>query len=373
MYDVIVLGLGAMGSAAAYHLAARGKRIVGLEKFDAAHSKGSSHGDSRIIRQAYHEDPNYVPLALRAYELWERLEKESGRHIFQRTGGLMIGPPGSPVVDGAILSATQHNLAFEVMNARQVATRFPALQLRPADVAMYEAAAGFLRPEIAIRSHLELAAKHGAELHFHEPVETWSADPSGNSVTVKTAAAIYQAARLVIAPGAWAPDVLSDLRIPFDVRRHVMCWFSPQAKMFQPDNFPIYIWDVDGVNCFYGFPETEEGVKAAMHSGGTTCSAETVNREVRDADIDEVRGYLERFIPTLNGPCVKAAACMYTLTTDEHFVVSLHPAYPQVSVAAGFSGHGFKFSCVIGELLADLALDGKTSDCIRFLSSSRFR
>ena len=237
---------------------------------------------------------------------------------------------------------------------------------------MYEAAAGFLRPEVAIRAHLELAVNYGAELHFREPVEAWSAALSGEGVTVKTAVATYQAARLVIAPGAWASDILSDLRIPFDVRRHVMCWFQPLSNLFQPDKFPIYIWDVDGVNCFYGFPQTEEGVKAAMHSGGATCTAQTVNREVLDTDIDEVRHYLERFIPTLNRPCVKAAACMYTLTQDEHFVVSLHPSHPQVSVAAGFSGHGFKFSCVMGEILADLALDGKTSDCIDFLSATRF-
>jgi sarcosine oxidase len=375
MYDVIVLGLGAMGSAAAYHLSARGKRVLGLERFDAAHNLGSSHGDSRIIRQAYHEHPNYVPLALRAYELWAGLERESGQQIFQQTGGVMIGPPGSPVVDGAILSATHYNLPFEVLNVRQMASRFPAFELRADDVAMYEAAAGFLRPEVAIRAHLEMAVKHGADLHFREPVDDWSAQNSGDRVTVKTPAGVYEAARLVIAPGAWAPDVLSDLHIPFEVRRHVMCWFQPVSDLFQPQSFPIYIWDVDGLNCFYGFPATGralDGVKAAMHSGGLTCTAETVSREVSAADIDEVRNYLKSFIPALNGFCLRASACLYTMTPDEHFVVTLHPSYPQVSVAAGFSGHGFKFSCVVGELLADLAGEGKTSDSIDFLSPKRF-
>jgi sarcosine oxidase len=376
MYDVIVLGLGAMGSAAAYHLAARGKRVLGLERFDVAHDLGSSHGDSRIIRQAYHEHPSYVPLALRAYELWERLEQDSRKSILRKTGGLMIGPPGSPVVEGAIHSATLHNLTFESLTAKELKRRFPALHPRTDETAMYEPLAGFLRPEVAIRAHLQLAAQAGAELHFQEQVAAWSARASGEGVTVTTTAGRYQAARLVVAPGAWAPDVLSELQLDFDVRRHVMCWFTPPGDLaaFQPDNFPIYIWDVDGRNCFYGFPVTDGldgGAKAAMHSGGQQCTAESVNRDVSAADIEEVRGYLKRFIPGLAGECRRTATCLYTLTKDEHFIVSRHPRHAQVSVAAGFSGHGFKFSCVIGEILADLAIEGKTNLSIDFLSPGR--
>ncbi len=376
MYDVIVLGLGAMGSAAAYHLAARGKRVLGFEKFGAAHNLGSSHGDSRIIRQAYHEHPSYVPFALRAYELWERLERDTGTRILQRTGGLMIGPPGSPVVEGAILSATQHNLPFEVLTARELKGRFAAFHPRENETAMYEAAAGFLRPEVAVRAHLEMAARCGAALHFQEPAKAWSASASGDSVTVTTETGTYQAARLVIAPGAWAPQILSELGVDFDVRRHVMCWFKPleDTIMFQPDRCPIYIWDVDGANCFYGFPmsgSVDDGVKVAMHSGGQKCAADTVDREISDADIDELRSYLGEFIPALNGPCNRAVVCLYTLTPDEHFVVSLHPMYPQVSVAAGFSGHGFKFSCLMGEILADLAIEGQTGYSIDFLAPQR--
>ena len=377
MYDVIVLGLGAMGSAAAYHLAAREKRVLGLEKFDAAHNLGSSHGDSRIIRQAYHENPNYVPLARHAYQLWERLERDSGVSILRKTGGLMIGPPGSSVVEGAILSAKQHGLAYEVLTAKDLRARFPELRPRPDETAMYEALAGFVRPEAAIQAHLALAASLGAELHFHEPVEEWSARAGGDGVVVKTARGIYEAERLVIAPGAWAPEILSNLHIDFDVHRRVMCWFKPtaNAESFQPDRFPIYIWDVDGKNIFYGFPATggpDSSVKAAMHSGGQRTTANTLDREVSAADVAEVAQYLDRFIPALNGVCERAAACMYTLTSDEHFVVSVHPDHPQVSVAAGFSGHGFKFSCVIGEILADLAVEGRTNHSIEFLSPLRF-
>jgi sarcosine oxidase len=376
-YDLIVLGLGGMGSAAAYHLAARGKRVLGLERFGAAHDRGSSHGDSRIIRQAYHEHPNYVPLARSAYELWERLERESGASILRRTGGLMLGLPGSSVVEGTIRSATEYQLPFEVLGAEELRRRFPVLHPRPEELGVYEAAAGYVRPEAAIEAHLQLAARHGAELHFHEPVLRWTAHASGDGVVVETGVAQYEAGRLVVAPGAWAPEILADLEIPFDVRRHVMCWFQPmtEAARFQPEQFPIYVWDVDGRHCFYGLPATGgvgDGVKAAMHSGGEHCTAAGVDREIHDADIAEVRDCLQRFIPSLNGELLRTTTCMYTLTPDEHFVVAVHPRHSQVCVAVGFSGHGFKFTSVMGEILADLAIDGTTRHPIAFLSPKRF-
>jgi len=376
-YDVIVLGLGGMGSAAAYHLAERGQRVLGLEKFQPAHNRGSSHGDSRIILQAYHEHPNYVPLVRRAYELWRRLEHDANAGILRQTGGLMIGRPGSRVVEGAQQSARQHGVVHEVLDSSEIRRRFPVLNPRPDEVAVYEAAAGYLKPEAAIQAHLRLASHHGAELHFEEPVTEWSADSSGSVVTVKTEQVAYQASRLVIAPGAWAPDLLADLKISCDVQRRVMCWFQPLSHPtgFQPENFPIYIWDVDGQNCFYGLPATGtlEGIKAAMHSGGLSCSAENVDRAIHDSDITEIRGWLEQFIPSLNGPLIQAVSCLYTMTPDQHFLVDLHPTYPQVAIAAGFSGHGFKFTSVMGEILADLATQGCTSHPIAFLAASRFR
>ncbi len=377
IYDVIVLGLGGMGSAAAYHLAARGMRVLGLEKFEAAHQHGSSHGDSRIIRQAYHEHPNYVPLARRAYQLWEQLQQDSGTAIFRKTGGLMIGQETSSVVQGTLRSAQQHQLPVEFLNAEQIRKRFPVLHPRAEEVAVYETAAGYLNPESAIRAHLELAVRHGAELHFHEPVTEWTARQSNDGVTVTTGKGSYQAARLVIAPGAWAPEILSGLEISFAIRRHVMCWFQPLAETdrFQPSQFPIFIWEVDGDSCFYGLPATSgdrSGVKAAMHSGGELCTANTIDRAIHEEDVAEVRDYLRRFIPSLNGPLLRAATCMYTLTADQHFVVAVHPRHPQVSIAAGFSGHGFKFTSVIGEILAGLAIEGRTSHPIDFLSPARF-
>lgn len=386
MYDVIVLGLGAMGSAAAYHLASRGQRVLGFDKFGVAHNMGSSHGDSRIIRQAYHEDPNYVPLLRRAYELWERLERDAGVSVLRKTGGLMIGPAGSSVVEGAIQSALQHGLAHEVLNAKELRARFPVLRPRANETAMYEAVAGYLRPEWAIEAHLRLAEKCGAELHFHEPVEEWIAKASGDGVRVKTAKGSYEASRLIVAPGAWASKVLAEMHLSFTVQRRVMCWFQPVAEVasFESDRFPIYLWDVDGQNVFYGFPSIGpgdaakgtglkvNGVKAAMHSGGENCTAENVNREITESDVAEVRNYLRQFIPALDGELLAAATCLYTLTPDEHFVVATHPAHPQVTVAAGFSGHGFKFCSVMGEVLADLATKGCTEHPIQFLSPERF-
>ena len=373
-YDTIVLGLGGMGSAAACHVAGRGKTVLGLERFQAAHANGSSHGDSRIIRLAYHEHPSYVPLARRAYELWRRLERDTNTSLLRETGGLMIGLPESSVVQGALLSARQYNLEHQILEAVEIRKRFPMLNPRREEMAVYEAVAGYLNPEAAIRAHLQQASRHGAELHFEEPVRGWSATPS--HVEVQTSRHTYRAERLIIAPGAWAPELLTNLEIPLDIHRHVMCWFRPisSASSFQPECFPIYIWDVDGKNCFYGFPATatSAGVKAALHTGGHPCTVHNVDRQIHPDDIAEVRQYLQRFIPALNGDAVQAAACLYTMTPDQHFVVGFHPRHPNVSIAAGFSGHGFKFTSVMGEILADISIDGQTSHGIDFFSPSRF-
>ncbi|MDQ2710763.1 MAG: N-methyl-L-tryptophan oxidase [Acidobacteriota bacterium] len=376
-FDVIVLGLGAMGSAAAYHLALRGKRVLGLEQYTAAHDRGSSHGESRIIRQAYHENPAYVPLVQRAYELWEQLEADTGQDILKLTGGLMIGSRESAVVQGTIRSAREHGLEYQTLDANELRRRFPTLRPRPDDMAVYEVKAGFLRPEVAVSAHLQQAERHAAELHFLESVERWTADASGDGVDVVTSRGRYRASRLVIAPGAWASRLLAELRIPFAIRRHSMCWFDPGAalEMFSPDRFPIYIWDVNGHEVFYGFPFTGGdggGVKAAMHSGGDPCAPETLHAGSTDLEVAELRRCVARFIPALNGPVVRSVPCMYTLTPDEHFVLSVHPEFSQVAIAAGFSGHGFKFASVIGEVLADLSSVGSTKYEIGFLNPLRF-
>lgn len=374
MYDAIVVGLGGMGSAAAYQLAGRGKRVLGLEKHGPAHDKGSSHGRSRIIRQAYFEDPAYVPLVLRAYELWRQLERETGRELMTLTGGLMIGPREGELVSGSVKSAREYDLPYEMLEAGEIQRRFPALAPGPETVALYEARAGFVRPEETVAAHLDQSALLGADLRFEEPVLSWRASPSG--VRVATPLGSYEAERLILAPGAWAPRLLEDLGLPLEVERQVMYWFEPvdDPALFLPGRFPIFMWEPDDGNMFYGFPlqEGDRGVKAAFfRAGGVLCTPETIDREVHGEEIEFIRRYLAEYVPALAGSCLDARACMYTNTPDLHFVISLHPEHPQVVIAAGFSGHGYKFASVVGEILADLATEGDTRHPLGLFSPAR--
>ena len=376
MYDVIVAGLGGMGSAAAYQLASRGKRVLGLEKYGPAHDKGSSHGRSRIIRQAYFEDPSYVPLLLRAYELWEQLEKETGRELMTLPGGLMIGRRDGELVSGSVESAEEHDLPYELLEASDIRARFPAFAPGPETVALYEKRAGFVRPEETVTAHLDQAASLGADLRFREPVLSWDALSSGDRVQVRTPAGSYEAERLVVAPGAWAPWLLEDLGLPLEVERQVMYWFEPLdgLELFLPECFPIFIWEPDDGNMFYGFPaqDDDSGTKAAFfRAAGIPCTPETIDREVHAEEIEFIRDYLAEHVPTMAGRCLSAKACMYTNTPDLHFVLSPHPEHSQVAIAAGFSGHGYKFASVVGELLADLTIDGATRYPIDLFSPTR--
>ena len=373
-HDVIVAGLGGMGSAAAYELAGRGKKVLGLERFSPAHDRGSSHGRSRIIRQAYFEGAEYVPLLLRAYELWEQLERETGQELMTLTGGLMIGREDGDLVSGSMASADEHDLPYELLDVGELRRRFPAYAPGPDTVALYEERAGFVRPEETVKAHLDLAGSSGADLRFEEPMLSWEATDGG--VRVETPESVYEAERLVISPGAWAPRLLASLGIPLEVTRQVMFWFEPTngPEPFLPAHFPIFIWEPDDGNMFYGFPaqDDDRGVKAAFFlAGGSPTDPETIDREVREEEADFLRGYLAEHVPELAGRCLDARACMYTNTPDEHFVISLHPEHPQVAVACGFSGHGYKFCSVVGEILADLAIEGSTRHPIDLFSPAR--
>ncbi len=376
MYDVIVVGLGGMGSAAAYHLAGRGEKVLGLEQHRPAHDRGSSHGESRIIRQAYFEGAEYVPLVLRAYDLWERLERETGEDLMSLVGGLMIGRRDGELVSGSVASAEEHALPYELLDASELQRRFRVFASDPDTVALYEERAGFLRPEAGVQAHLDRAASLGAELRFEEPVLSWKASPSGDRVSVETASGVYEAERLVISAGAWSPKILADMNLPLGVERLVMHWFEPEGSIepFLPDRLPIWIWEPDDGNRFYSFPlvDRDRGVKVAFfRAGGVPCDPETIDREVREEETEFLRSYLAKYVPTLAGRSLDARTCMYTNTPDENFIISLHPEYPQVAIAAGFSGHGFKFCSVVGEILADLATSGATSHPIELFSPTR--
>jgi sarcosine oxidase len=352
-FDAAVVGLGEMGSAACYHLARRGLRVLGLERFGPAHDRGSSHGSSRIIRQAYFEHPDYVPLLLRAYELWRELQAESGMRLLLRTGGLMIGPEEGAVVSGALKSARRHALAHKLLTPAELRRMIPAFE-PVREVALYEPEAGVLFPEDCVVAHLDGARRRGAVLRFGALVESLDSIP---------------AERVVITAGAWASRFLPNL--PLSVERVLLYWFEPgDVAPFAPDRFPIWIWDVPGL-AFYGFPSLDgETVKVAFHHGGEPADPDALRREVARAEVDRMRERLRRTIPALDAPLRRAVACMYTNTPDEHFAIGLER--PGAAFAAGFSGHGFKFASVVGEILADLVVDGKTRHEIGFLSPRRF-
>ena len=361
--DVIVVGLGGMGSAAAAHAAARGQRVLGLEQFQAAHDQGSSHGRSRVIRLAYFEHPAYVPLLRRAYELWRRLESLTGRQLLQITGGLMIGPPGCEVVAGSLRSAREHGLDHELLDAPEIRRRFPPFTPDAGTIALFEREAGVVFPEDAIRAHLDLAADNGAHVHFDERVEDWHVGASG-VIEVRTSRARYETERLVLAPGPWAAGLFKLPALPLEVEPQQLHWFEPAggAVPFGADRFPIYIWDLgDGVQ-FYGFPADDDGrVKVAFFRSRVTGE-------------EAMRRALAPHLPALaDGRLVETVQCRYTLTPDHHFAIGLHPDHAGVVVASPCSGHGYKFASVIGEILADLAVDGVTRHPIDLFNLLRFR
>lgn len=376
-YDVIVLGLGAMGSAAAHALAGRGARVLGLEQYTAAHDRGSSHGGSRMIRFTLYREQAYVRLLARAYELWRQLERDAGVDVLAITGGLALGRPDHSVIDGGMRSARDAVVPYEVLTPAEIRRRFPPFTPETHMIGVYEPSAGFLRPEAAIRAYLNLAGRRGAELHFNEPALRWEATPSGDRVRVVTETAVYEAGRLVITAGPWAAGPGLGLDLPLTVARVVMFWFDPPGGIepFLPDRFPVYVCLPDGGDRFYGFPAHEGprgGAKVAFSLRLSPCTPGTIDRTVHESEIALMREHLARCVPALDGPCIAARTCMYTNTPDLHFVIGPHPAAPQCIVAAGFSGHGFKFASVVGEILADLATEGATRHSIDFFAPTRF-
>jgi sarcosine oxidase len=375
MHDVIVAGLGGMGSAAAYQLAGRGRRVLGLERYTPAHDRGSSHGQSRMIRQAYFEDPSYVPLLLRAYELWRQLERETDEDLMTLTGGLMIGPPESRTFTGSKATADEYGLPYEVFDAGELKRRYPMFEPTEGTIALFEEKAGIVRPEAAVRAHLDRAASLGADLRFEQEILTWQ--PTDFGVRVETASGVYEAKRLVVTAGAWAPKLLADLGLPLQVTRQILFWLDPVGGVepFLPDRFPVFIWEPEDGNSFYAIPAHDGPrgrVKVAFfRADGTPADPDTIGREVHDHEVDFIRSYMAKYVPALDGELLYAKTCMYTNTPDEHFVISIHPEHPQVAIAAGFSGHGFKFCGVVGEILADLVTEGETDQPIDCFSPTR--
>ena len=354
---VCIVGLGAMGSAASYHLACRGYSVVGLDRFHPPHAFGSSHGDTRIIREAYFEDPVYVPMVQRAYALWTDVEQRTGMRLYRRTGGAMIGAPDSELVQGALRSAREHGLAHELVDARTIRSRYPGLQSPDGMVGVLEPRAGVLFPERCISAHLDLAREAGATLRFDEPVLRWEAN--AGDVRVHTPHGENRCDYLVVTAGAWTTTLLPDLALPFSVERQVLYWFASRGApdVLAPERCPVHLWQFDEGGFFYGFPDFGNGIKVARHHHGRIVAPDDVDREVSADEIADIRGLVRRFVPSADGALRKSAVCVYTNTPDGHFWIDRHPAHANVLIVSACSGHGFKFASVIGEIVAD-RIDG---------------
>jgi sarcosine oxidase len=359
--NVLLAGLGAMGSSAAYHLSRRGVRVRGFDRFSPPHTMGSSHGQTRIIREAYFEDPVYVPMVQRSYELWRELEREARASLLLETGGLMIGRPDSPLVSGARASAEQYGLQHEVLGCSDISRRFPAFRPEHDMVGVYERRAGILFPEACVQAQLSRARDYGAQIHCDEPVLSWQADANG--VSVKTGKGSYSADVLIVSVGAWAGQLLADLEPPLTVERQVAFWFDPKSSRdrFSATNCPVHLWQFDDGRFIYGFPDLGSGLKVAGHQHGNAATADSLTRDVSSREVEEIRSVIRRFLPEADGALRSASACLYTCTPDEHFWIDRHPRHANVLIASPCSGHGFKFASVIGEILADLTTRGAAS------------
>lgn len=365
-------GAGAAGSAAAWQLAARGLRVLALDRFHPPHAEGSSHGGSRVIREMAFEHPRYVPLVRRAYPLWDALDPAGQRRLLIPTGALYLGAPDSLVVRGSRDSATLHGVPAEEMPAADVHARWPALTPEPGDVGLFERRAGVLRPEACIQAMLDAATAAGATFAFGEAVESWRADAGG--VRVTTPARTIEAGALVLADGPWMLDELKQLGVAAWVERVVQHWFEPlrSPDIFAPERCPIYLWEDAAGVIFYGFPMLDGVLKAAVHHRGESTTMDIVRRAVTDEEVALVRERLARLLPLAAGRHRRSAVCLYTNTPDGDFIIDRHPSSDRVVVASACSGIGFKFMPVVGELVADLVTGATPSLDIAPFSFRRF-
>ncbi len=359
-YDVIVIGVGGMGSATAYHLARRKKKVLGIEQFDIPHQLGSSHGVNRIIRLAYAEHPSYVPLLRRAYELWRELENSTGERLLVVTGGLDVGPEDGTLVAGSVRSCHEHGIPHELLSAAAVGRRFPGYRLARGMVSVYQADAGFVMAERSVVAHANGALAHGAEIHGRERVLDWKVGRGG--VRVRTDRGSYEAERLVLTAGAWSGKLEGALAGVAKPERQVMLWTQPRRpERFRVGAFPVFNMEAPEGR-FYGFPiHGIPGFKIGKyHHREQQVDPDSIDRACDARDEAVVREGIRRYFPDADGPTLSMATCMFTNTPDEHFILDVHPAAAEVSIAAGFSGHGFKFCSVVGEIMADLAIAGRT-------------
>ena len=371
-YDVIVVGLGAMGGAAAYHCAKRGARGLRLDANQPNHILGSSHGATRAIRETYFESPEYVPLSQRSAELWRELEQESGASLLTTNGAIYVAPKDHPMMKGVTSAADIHGLEIEHLSFDNMASRFPGFALPDDWAGIFEPNGGVLQAETCRQAHLDMAVRHGADLRFGCAVTGWRQNASGN-VVVTTTEGEFEAGSAILTLGPWACDSLCELNLPITGRRIPIVHFDAiDPTRYNPDDMSVYFWATpEGV--YAGFPHFEgEGVKIMRHDSGDVCTPDTARRDVTEADIKEISDFANKYMPYANRRVRNSLIGLYTMTPDGHFIIDSYPGMQNVAYATGFSGHGFKFSPVIGEILADMVLEGGTKHPTGFLSADRF-
>jgi len=382
-YDTIVLGLGAMGSAALYQLSKKGKNVLGIDQYVPPHKLGSAHGDTRITRQAIGEGYEYVPLALRSYEIWDELEKASGKKLLYKNGGLILGNAESNAIHGkknfiqqTIATAEKYHIEHEVLTAGEIKSRFPQFKIKGLEVGYYEKNAGFLKPELCIKTQLELANKNSAQININEKVVSFSQD--GDTVKVITDKGEYITDKLIVSAGAWVSKFFPEYKNLFTIYRQVLYWFDIKENYenYKPENFPIFIWDFGNGVDIYGFPAIDGvngGIKIASEDYSITTDPEGVDRNISTDEIDRMYSkYIKDYMNGMNDKCIKAISCLYTVTPDSDFIIDTHPKNNRIILASPCSGHGFKHSAAVGEVLAQLAIDGKTDIDISKFKLSRF-
>lgn len=373
-FDVIVVGVGGMGSATVYELAKRGKRVLGLERFDIPNDQGSSHGVNRIIRLAYYEDPSYVPLLRRSYELWDEIAQRADEKLLYTTGSIDTDAENGDVFTGSLESCRIHDIPHEVLNASETNKRFPGYRLPPGHFSLLQPDGGFLLSERCIVDYVNVAMSMGAEVHAREAVLGWDVDGTGK-VRVRTERGTYESDSLVITAGAWNEKIvpgLDGLAVP---ERQALGWFQPvEPVIFSPSRFPVFNAMFEEGR-YYGFPVFGiPGVKIGRyHHLDEQVDPDTMERGVTREDEEILRIAVRRYFPQADGPVMTMKTCMFTNSPDEHFIIGKVAGHPQVSFAAGFSGHGFKFCSVIGEIMADLAVTGETQHDIEMFRPDRFR
>ena len=373
-FDIIVIGLGAHGSSALYHLAKTGQKVLGIDRYTPPHERGSSHGQSRIIRQAYHENPVYVPFVKAAYTLWEEIERETGEKLLTETGGLLLGAADSIVVTGARLSADKHAIEYDYLDAEEVKRRFPAFRPAEDTVAVWEKRAGILFPEECIRTQLKEAVANGVSVRCDETVLTINPQAGGRVVEVTTSRGRYTAEKVIVSAGAWVGALLPELRLPLTIERQVVCWFTDKANGSQlhPSDMPVYIWEYLPGKLFYGFPDLGQGIKIGFHHAGRRILPDALRPDASAEEIGALTDIAGRYL-SIDPVFRRFSVCMYTNTPDEDFILDVYPGCERIFVASPCSGHGFKFSSVIGQILSGWACDRPAGFDLAPFSIARLR